>query len=102
MATLREREKFTEQDLADLLAIYEAQEALQSIVESLIGEMVGCGPGEGICGDLGRVYDIIKRHSALPANEDPLSSFEESPLGRVLANREMNNRRKARIILGLE
>lgn len=43
MATLREREKFTEQDMADLLAIYEAQEALQGVVESLIGEMVGCG-----------------------------------------------------------
>lgn len=110
MATLEERivgdravsESITEQDMADLLAIYEAQEALQSIVESLIGEMVGCGPGEGICGDLGRVYNIIKRHSALPTDDDPSSSFEESPLGRVLANREMNNRRKARIILGLE
>ena len=110
MATLEERivgdravsESITEQDMADLLAIYEAQEALQSIVESLIGEMVGCGPGEGICGDLGRVYNIIKRHSTLPTDDDPSSSFEESPLGRVLANREMNNRRKARIILGLE
>ena len=102
MATLREREKFTEQDVADLLAIYEAQEALQDVVESLIGEMVGCGPGEGICGDLGRVYDIIRRHSALPANEDPTTSFEESPLGRILGNREMGNKRKAQIILGLE
>lgn len=95
-------EGMTEQDMTDLLTIYSTQETLQDIVESLIGEKVGCGPGEGICGDLGRVYGIIKRHSVLPANEDPLSSFEESPLGRVLANREMNNRRKAQIILGLE
>lgn len=102
MATLREREKFTEQDMADLLAIYEAQEALQSIVESLIGEMVGCGSGEGICGDLGRVYDIIKRHSALPTDDDPSLRFEESPLGRLLCDKEMNNDRKVRIILGLE
>lgn len=95
-------EGMTEQDMTDLLTIYSTQETLQDIVESLIGEKVGCGPGEGICGDLGRVYGIIKRHSVLPTNEDPLSSFEESPLGRVLANREMDNRRKAQIILGLE
>jgi len=92
----------TEQDMVDLLAIYDAQEALQELVGALIGTQIGCGPGEGICGDLGRVYNIIKRHSALPTDDDPSSSFEESPLGRVLANREMNNRRKARIILGLE
>ena len=79
--------------MTDLLTIYSTQETLQDIVESLIGEKVGCRYGEGICGDLGRVYGIIKRHPVLPANEDPLSSFEESPLGRVLANREMNNRR---------
>ena len=110
METLEERivgdravsESITEQDMADLLAIYEAQEALQSIVESLIGEMVGCGPGEGICGDLGRVYDIIKRHSMLPVSEDPAFGFEESPLGQILGDREMGNKRKARIILGLE
>ena len=97
-----EREKITEQDMEDLIALYEAQEALQEVVESLIGEMVGCGPGEGICGDLGRVYTIIKRHSALPVNEDPSAGFEESPLGRILGDREMGNKRKARIILGLE
>ena len=110
MATLEERivgdravsESITEQDMADLLAIYEAQEALQEVVESLIGEMIGCGPGEGICGDLGRVYDIIRRHSALPVNEDPSAGFEESPLGRILCDRKMSTDRKARIILGLE
>lgn len=97
-----EREKITEQDMEDLITLYEAQETLQEVVESLIGEMVGCGPGEGICGDLGRVYDIIRRHSALSANEDPTTSFEDSPLGRILGDREMGNKRKARIILGLE
>ena len=95
-------EGMTEQDMTDLLTIYSTQETLQDIVESLIGEKVGCGPGEGICGDLGRIFNIIKRHSALPGNEDPEADFEDSPLGRILCDRKMSNACKARIILGME
>lgn len=90
----------TEQDMVDLLAIYDAQEALQELVGALIGTQIGCGPGEGICGDLERVTGIISRHSALAKNA--AASFEDTLLGQLLADREISTERKARIIIGTE
>lgn len=89
-----------EQTMYELLEIHDTIDQVYIIQELLTGQTVGAGYGEGILGRLSYVTDIIMRYSRL--RRDPGLEFEKTEIGKVLDNKDMDNRRKARIILGLE
>ena len=87
-----------EQTMFELLEVYDAVRGLEKIEEMLIGETIGVGHGEGILGNLSYVSEIIKRHSPVFT---PDEDYEKSYFWKVLDDEEMDNRRKARILLAI-
>ena len=88
-----------EQTMYELLEIRDAVEQLREIELRMTGAMTAVEPGEGIMGDLSYVDEIITRHSPLFI---PGTDYEKTLFGKVLEDTEIDNHRKARILLGIE
>ena len=88
-----------ERTMFELLEMHDAVEGLWEMMEKLSGVPCGVGPGEGILGDLTYVTDIILRNSPL---YNPAEDAEESEFWRILENKVIDNRLKARILLELK
>ena len=87
-----------EQTMFELLEVYDAMNDLREVEEMLVGESIGVGPGEGIMGNLSYVSQIISRYSPLYM---PDVDYDKTYYCRVLEDEEMDNHRKARILLGI-
>ena len=87
-----------EQTMFELLEVYDAVNDLREVEEMLVGESIGVGPGEGIMGNLLYVSEIIARHSPVYC---PDVDYDKTYFCRVLEDEEMDNHRKARILLGI-
>jgi hypothetical protein len=87
-----------EQTMFELLEMYDAVNGLEKIEIMLIGESVATGPGEGIMGNLSYVTEIIRRHYPIYT---PGVNYEDTYFGKILEDEEMDNHRKARVLLGI-
>ena len=88
-----------EKTMFELLEIHDAIDRLYEVERLLIGTCVGTGPGEGIIGDMEyHTIEIIMRHSKI---YQPGQDIIDSYFGKVLYDKEMDNHRKARILLGI-
>ena len=83
-----------------LLEIYDGYEALLDFSESLSGYSCGCGYDEGILGKLSNIIDVIKNR-ARPALFDKSVDFSETDFARILDDRELDNRVKAEMLIGV-
>ena len=87
-----------ERTMYELLEVNDAIDELHVVQEMLAGVDMGCGFGEGILGNLSYVETIIARNSPLyhPYDDEAGERYLE-----ILDDKEMDNHRKARILLGL-
>ena len=83
-----------------LLEIYDGFNQLQGISKSLIGYSYSSGYDEGILGKLAYIVDIIISR-ANPSLFNKSVDFSDTELARILNDREMDNRLKAEILLGI-
>ena len=81
----------------ELLEMHDAVNEFEKIEIMLIGESVSTGPGEGIVGTLSYVSEIIRRYSPIYT---PGMDYEDTCFGKIL-EKEMDNHKKARILLGI-
>ena len=96
MTSLEEKSK----ELYRLLEIYDGYEALQEVSEALAGCSYGAGYDEGILGKLAHVVNLIVSHSD-PLLFDKTMDFADTKLARILSDRELDNHRKAELLLGI-
>ena len=87
-------------ELFELLEIYDGYEALQDMSETLVGCTYGAGYDEGIIGKLAYVVDLIVSHSS-PGLFNRDVDFADTELARILSDRELDNHRKAELLLGI-
>ena len=85
----------TPQILTDLVYCYEAVSDLEDVITKLYGELIIPGIGEGILGNLSRIYNVlpnlIKVH---PLNVD----FDQSEFGKIMES-DLNPEEKAARLL---
>ena len=87
-----------EQTMFELLEIRDAVDKLRDIEIMMTGCLIGGNPGESIMGNMFYIDEIISRHSPLFITE---VDYMDTYYGKVLEDKEMNNHRKARILLGI-
>lgn len=87
-----------EKTMYELLVMHDAVDKLYDVEGMFTGTLVGVGPGEGILGDLSYVTEIIMRYSPI---YEPGHDLIDSAFGKVLYDEELDNHRKARILLGI-
>lgn len=87
-----------ERTMFELLEVYDAVNELHKVEKMLVGIETGVGPGEGILGNLSYVPEIIRRYSPVYT---PGVDYEDSYFWKILDDEEMDNHRKARILLGI-
>ncbi len=87
-----------ERTMFELLEIYDAVCKAEEIEVILTGDSITVGPEDGILGKMSYITEIIARFSPVYGKEE---EYEKSYFRRVLEDGEMDNHRKARILLGL-
>lgn len=88
-----------ERTMFELLEVYDAVCQLEKVGEMLYGAEDAPGYGEGILGNLSYVADIIMRNSPIYV---PGEEIEDTEFGKILFDKEMDNKKKARLLLGAE
>lgn len=92
----------TEKQMAALLEIKDAAEALEDVMEILVGTSYALSFGEGALGKLSRIYDLIKELSPVYAQQrQACEDISDSPFGKILDDKSMRNEEKAKILLGI-
>ena len=91
----------TEKQMTTLLDIKDAVDALDGVVEILLGRSEAIMFSEGALGQLTKIYGLIREFSTIDV---PLSSPEDdvsqSPVVQIMDDKTMSNEEKARKLLG--
>ena len=88
----------TEQDMIDLLTVYDAVEDLTSALGAIIGDDVPTSSfGGGIMGRLEYIEEVIRRNSPL---YDPNKDLMTQEYGQILEDRSMGYPERARKLMG--
>ena len=92
----------TEKQMAALLDIKDAAEALEDVMEILMGVNYALSFNEGALGRLSKIYDLIKEFSPVyVAQGQHDEDICKSTFGAVLEDKTLTNEEKAKILLGL-
>lgn len=85
----------TSDTITDLVYVYEAVSDLEKTVAALYGDSVVPTLGEGILGNLARIYDVVQNLTPL---YDPNADFEETEFGKIMES-DLSPEEKASKIL---
>ena len=85
----------TQETLTDLIYIYEAVSSLETVLTPLLGDSYIPTIGDGIMGNLARIYRVVEKMTSL---FDPDIDYEETEFCKLMESEISPEEKAARIL----
>ena len=92
----------TVKQMTTLLDIKDAVDAVEDVLEILLGRREAVSYSEGAIGQLSKIDGLIQDLSPVfKPQTDPTEDISEAPVYQIMDDKEMSNAEKAKLLLGL-